>query len=129
MDLLQIVMYQPVNGGVRWPWGERFSEELPTINERFESESRPTSIVELHETEKISEIQKSINVNQRYMFLNDLFGSDVEVYNHALDEVENSESFDNSVEFLVQNYSKKYEWDMNSDEVKELLKVIFRRFR
>ena len=103
---------------------ERFSEELPTINERFESESRPTSIVELHETEKISEIQKSINVNQRYMFLNDLFGSDVEVYNHALDEVENSESFDNSVEFLVQNYSKKYEWDMNSDEVKELLKVI-----
>jgi hypothetical protein len=30
---------------------------------------------------------------------------------------------------LVQNYAKEYFWDMNSDEVKELLKVIFRRFR
>lgn len=108
---------------------DTFSEETHTINERFESESHSSSIAEAHETEKISEIQKSISVNQRYMFLNDLFGGDREVYEQALNNVENSASFDDSVELLVQNYSKKYEWDMNSDEVKELLKVIFKRFR
>lgn len=108
---------------------ETFSEETPTINEKFESESQPSSIAEVHETEKISEIQKSISVNQRYMFLNDLFGGDGEVYETALIQVENCASFDDSVELLVQNYSKKFEWDMNSDEVKELLKVIFKRFR
>lgn len=108
---------------------ETFSEETPTINEKFENESQSSSIVEVHETEKISEIQKSINVNQRYMFLNDLFGGESKEYEQALIKVENSASFDDSVELLVQNYSKKYEWDMNSDEVKELLKVIFKRFR
>ena len=108
---------------------DTFSEETHTINERFESESHSSSIAKAHETEKISEIQKSISVNQRYMFLNDLFGGDREVYEQALNNVENSASFDDSVELLVQNYSKKYEWDMNSDEVKELLKVIFKRFR
>lgn len=108
---------------------DTFSEETHTINERFESESHSSSIAEAHETEKISEIQKSISVNQRYMFLNDLFGGDREVYEQALNNVEHSASFDDSVELLVQNYSKKYEWDMNSDEVKELLKVIFKRFR
>ncbi|MFT7032338.1 MAG: hypothetical protein ACJA2S_000837 [Cyclobacteriaceae bacterium] len=108
---------------------ETFSEETPTVNEKFENESQHSSIVEVHETEKISEIQKNISVNQRYMFLNDLFGGDSEEYEQALNKVENSDSFDDSVELLVQNYSKKYEWDMNSDEVKELLKVIFKRFR
>ena len=29
----------------------------------------------------------------------------------------------------TQNYSKEYFWDMNSDEVKEFLKVVFRYFR
>lgn len=108
---------------------EKFTEEKHTINEKFENSQPKSSIAEVHETEKISEIQKSISVNQRYMFLNDLFNGDSNDYSKALVEVENSNSFDESVEILVQNYSKKYEWDMNSDEVKELLKVIFKRFR
>ncbi|MEQ6121817.1 hypothetical protein [Reichenbachiella sp. MALMAid0571] len=108
---------------------EKFTEEKHTINEKFENNKPKSSIAEVHETEKISEIQKSISVNQRYMFLNDLFNGDSSEYSKALEEVEKSNSFDESVELLVQNYSKKYEWDMNSDEVKELLKVIFKRFR
>lgn len=108
---------------------EKFVEEKTTLNEKFEKKEQASSIAEVHESGKISEIQKSISVNQRYMFLNDLFNGDPKAYHTALEEVENSNSFDDSVEILVQNYSKKYEWDMNSDEVKELLKVIFKRFR
>ena len=108
---------------------EQFSEPSPTINEQFEKEKSEATVAEVRESESVSEIQKSINVNQRYMFLNDLFGSDEAVYSQALNEVESSNSFDESVELLVQRYSKKFEWDMNSDEVKELLKVIFKRFR
>ncbi|MFY0650617.1 MAG: hypothetical protein JXQ96_01225 [Cyclobacteriaceae bacterium] len=109
---------------------EKFSEEKTTLNETFEKETQTVStIAEVHETEKVSEIQKSISVNQRYMFLSDLFNGDESAYNTALQKVEESNSFDDSVELLVQNYSKQYEWDMNSDEVKELLKVIFKRFR
>ena len=108
---------------------EKFTEEKHTINEKFENNQPKSSIAEVHETEKISEIQKNISVNQRYMFLNDLFNGDSSEYSNALEAVEKSNSFDESVELLVQNYSKKYEWDMNSDEVKELLKVIFKRFR
>jgi hypothetical protein len=108
---------------------EKFVEEKATLNQRFERKEPAASIAEAHESGKISEIQKNISVNQRYMFINDLFDNDPKAYNDALEEIENSNSFDDSVELLVQKYSKEYDWDMNSDEVKELLKVIFKRFR
>jgi hypothetical protein len=30
---------------------------------------------------------------------------------------------------IVQSYAQDLSWDMNSEEVKELLKVVFRKFR
>lgn len=108
---------------------DQFSEELPTVNDQFEIEIPSSTVAEVHQNKSISNLHGSININQRFMFLNDLFNGDVEQYEHALIEVEMSDSFDDSVEMLVQNYSKKYNWDMNSDEVKELLKVIFKKFR
>ncbi len=109
---------------------EQFASESNIINEQFEEELKPVrTIVEQHQEQKTSELHSSISVNQRYMFLNDLFEGDVEAYNTAISDIENFNSFDNSVEYLMQNYSRKYQWDMTSDEVKELLKVIFKRFR
>ena len=109
---------------------DQFAEEKKTINQQFGSQSKPKpTIADQHANHPISDLVKSINVNQRYMFLNDLFDGNINDYENALNDVEHSQSFDDSVEILVQNYSKKYRWDMNSEEVKELLKVIFKRFR
>lgn len=108
---------------------EQFAEETQTLNDQFDNESKPVTVSEKMETEKVSELHSSISVNQRYMFLSDLFDNDVNEYNNAIDSIEKCESFDESVEHLMQNYSRKYQWDMASDEVKELLKVIFKKFR
>ena len=63
------------------------------------------------------------------MFIKELFYNDKNQFEQALSELEDFNSFDESVEFLVQSYAKHNEWDMQSDEVKEFLKVLFRRHR
>jgi hypothetical protein len=108
---------------------EQFISDTQTINDQFEETEKITTIAEKHETSPISELHSSINVNERYMFLNDLFEGDENEYNSAIASIEECESFDESVEYLMQNYSRKFQWNMGSDEVKELLKVIFKRFR
>ncbi len=75
------------------------------------------------------ELFDSISMNHRYMFVQELFDGDNEVFTQAIEGINERKSFDEAVEFLVQAYSKDFYWDMNSDEVKELLKVVFRRFR
>ena len=102
-------------------------EEEHSINQKYESEHK--TLAEMHEGKKIESVFDAISINHRYMFLQELFDGDNELFNEALKEVDTCETFDEAVEMLVQNYAKEFFWDMNSDEVKELLKVVYRKFR
>lgn len=108
---------------------QQYEGDIKTLNQQYEEKEKSETIAAALETKSLSNLKNNININQRYMFVNDLFEGNDSDYEVAMDAVEDCDSFDSSVELLVQNYAKKYEWDMNSDEVKELLKVIFKRFR
>lgn len=104
-------------------------QDVKSLNEMYEEQEVKETIASKHESTSISDLAKSISINQRYMFLSELFEGNESDYHAALEAIESRDSFDDSVEFLVQNYSRQYAWDMSSDEVKEFLKVIFKRFR
>ena len=102
-----------------------FPQEI--INEQFEKDEE--TLAEHHESQKGDSILELISLNHRYMFIKELFKNDKDQFEKALGEIEDFDSFDSSVEYLVQSYAKYNEWNMQSDEVKEFLKVLFRRFR
>lgn len=103
-----------------------FPEEI--INKQFEKEEE--TLVEHHESQqKGDNILELISLNHRYMFIKELFRNDKNEFENALFELQDFSTFDESVEYLVQSYAKHNSWDMQSDEVKEFLKVLFRRFR
>jgi hypothetical protein len=102
-------------------------EDMKILNDKFEVGAK--TLADLHEEKKIDSIMEAISINHRYMFLQELFDGDNDQFQKAIEKIENSESFDSAVEMLVQDYSKDYFWDMNSEEVKEFLKVVFRYFR
>ncbi len=108
---------------------EEKEDDFPqeTINGQFEREEE--TLAEHHESKKGDSILELISLNHRYMFIKELFKNDKDQFEKALGEIEDFDSFDSSVEYLVQSYAKYNEWNMQSDEVKEFLKVLFRRFR
>ncbi|MEQ9229684.1 MAG: hypothetical protein RIF46_03315, partial [Cyclobacteriaceae bacterium] len=109
------------------PDEEDEDDEDAILNSRFE-DPMVGSIAEKHEADADSMLS-AISLNHRYMFINELFDGEADLFAEAINRVDSSKSFDDSVEMLMQNYAKDFHWDMNSDEVKELLKIIFRRFR
>lgn len=124
--------FEPVedeDDGITDSINQQYKEDIKTLNQRYEEKEKAKTVAAALETKSLSNLKNNININQRYMFVNDLFDGNDKDYEVAMDQVEACDSFDSSVELLVQNYSRKYTWDMNSDEVKELLKVIFKRFR
>lgn len=106
---------------------EEDPEQENTVMEKFEVDQK--TLAELHEDQKIESVFEAISINHRYMFLQELFDGDNELFTTALKDVDACKTFDEAVEMLVQNYAKDFFWDMNSDEVKELLKVVYRKFR
>lgn len=109
---------------------EDIEEELEsdTINKQFEKKEE-TIAEHLESKKKEDAILDMISLNQRYMFIKELFLDDKRQFHQALTQLEGFDSFDSSVEFLVQNYAKDNEWNMQSDEVKEFLKILFRKHR
>lgn len=106
---------------------EQFPEAGETINDTFSKKS--STLADQLEQKKVQTIMEAISVNHRYMFTKELFDGSREAFTEAIAAIEACESFDDAVELLVQTYAKERAWDMNSEEVKELLKVVFRKFR
>ena len=108
--------------------GKEDDKDDDILNDKFEDPMAVPTIAESHEGQTDS-MMAAISVNHRYMFINELFDGEADLFTEAIGKVETCKSFDESVEILVQNYAKEFHWNMSSDEVKELLKIIFRRFR
>lgn len=106
---------------------QKFAKTEETLNDQFKEEQ--VSVAAKHQQKKISSILEAVSLNQEFMFTSELFGGEKDLFLEAVEKIETCNSFDESVEMLVSSYSKEYSWDMNSVEVKELLKVVFRRFR
>ncbi len=106
---------------------QKFAKSEETLHDQYKEEQ--VSVAAKHQQKKISSILEAVTVNQEYMFTTELFGGEKDLFLEAVEKIESCNSFDESVEILVSNYSKDFSWDMNSVEVKELLKVVFRRFR
>ncbi|MEM6829934.1 MAG: hypothetical protein AAF551_05420 [Bacteroidota bacterium] len=106
---------------------KKVDPEVETINDFFVDKKE--TVAEHLEKSTESSLLKSISVNQRYMFQKELFGEDPVAFQNCLFELEDHRSFDAAVEFLVQGYAKEFKWNMQSNEVKEFLKMLFRKFR
>ena len=105
------------------------TEPGETLNDQFTNDTEQTVAEHLEETQAVDGMLASISLNQQYMFAQELYGGDANAFQSSINTIDNIGSFDDAVEHLVTNYAKKFDWDMNSDEVKELLKIIFRKFR
>lgn len=107
---------------------EEIDQSPSTLNDRFAERDR-TTVADQLEEKKVNSIMEAISVNHRYMFTKELFDGNREEFTGAIEQIERCKSFDDAVEMLVQDFARDREWDMNSEEVKELLKVVFRKFR
>lgn len=104
-------------------------QEQETINDQFTEGDTSTLVEQMSDTNSAKGILHAVSVNQQYMFTQELFRGNANDFQKSMAEIDQFNSFDEGVEHLVSGYAKRYDWDMNSEEVKELLKVIFRRFR
>ncbi len=98
-----------------------------TLNDQFLQEPQPT-LVDIHRKVKIENIKGHITINQRFMFVNDLFNGKTEEFLAAVDELENKPTFQEALEFLKVNYGEKNGWDMESETLVEFLDVLSKRY-
>jgi hypothetical protein len=77
---------------------------------------------------KIESIRKNISINQRYMFVNELFGEDSNAFNIALTQLDEMGTKKDAMNLIDRQLSKEYQWDRDSEIVMEFLDIVERKF-
>lgn len=104
-----------------------FVDESVTLNDQLQKKMKST-LDELQEKQKNGSIKKSITINQRFMFVKELFGGSNEQFEKALELIDRANSYVEVNQLVKTEYMVHYNWDMESEEVAEFLELLERRF-
>ena len=106
---------------------EKFKTQKPTLLETLGAEKKE-AIIDIHEEKPSKGLKKSITINQRFMFENELFNGDKDEFEMVINYLENCSANQEAMEFINENYVEKKNWDLEKEEVVEFFSVINKRF-
>lgn len=106
------------------------TETTPTLNDRLREATRtePANVAETFHQAPIESIARSISLNQKFRFINQLFNGSSTAYNQAIEEIDTLNNYGQALDLISYRYASQYLWDMSSDEVSELVEILKRRF-
>ena len=106
---------------------EKLNQDQKTLNDHSQANGRNT-LLDYHQKSRIESIRGAISLNQRFLFINNLFHGNVEAFSHALEELETCSSFAEAREVMLKKFVPRYLWDVTSAEAEEFIDIVKRRF-
>jgi len=105
---------------------DEFEDAKSILNDTHVEET--PSLVEIMQRGKIESMEKSLTVNQRFMFVKELFEGNVEEFKKAIDYIDECAKKDHALKFLEEHYGKLKSWDIEKEEVIEFYDLVSRKF-
>ncbi|QMW02049.1 hypothetical protein [Spirosoma foliorum] len=102
----------------------------PSLNDtlRDTAPAEPSTVAETFHRAPIESVARSISLNQKFRFINQLFNGNSSAYNQAVEEIDTLNNYGQALDLISYRYASQYLWDMSSDEVSELVEILKRRF-
>lgn len=75
----------------------------------------------------IEDIRSAIGINDKFRFINQLFGGTAQEYEIAIHQLNTSGNYDSALEYFS-SLQQLYNWDGESDSVKDLFDLVERRY-
>jgi len=95
---------------------DRFKKEEATLNERFK------------EHQKIESLRSHISVNERFLFISELFKGNHTAFNMCINELEQCSNLQEAEQLLQNDYISRYQWDISQGQAAVLMGLVKRRF-
>lgn len=108
---------------------EKQVEKESSLNDRLAraQEDRPT-FAEKMQKKPISDLKKAIGLNERFSFINELFQQNADIFHSSIDQLNSCDSFGKALDIVQNEFAVKYEWDMESRSVTNLIELVERRY-
>ena len=105
------------------------TEEPLTINQKISAQLNKTAKLseQLH-PHGITDLKQAINLNDKLLYIKDLFNGYNLAYSEAIDILNRCQTFEEAEEFLTNNYATKNHWESKQATVEKFHALLRRRF-
>jgi hypothetical protein len=120
----------PILHGQEFEEEEDDHEDEPesTLNDSFMGNSYETVADKLKNDQDNDSLKSMLSINEKFMFINDLFDGNQEDFTKVLDFLESCGSKQEAVSFVESNYLKHNIWKENAPQVKAFLALLDKKF-
>lgn len=101
-------------------------EKSASIAEKYASEQKFTLAEKLKMT-RINDLRSAIGINQKFLFMNDLFEGENTSFNDAITRLNSCNNGDEAHQILNE-YAQKYHWNHDGERVHQFTELIVRRY-
>ncbi len=106
---------------------EQQKEEQKSINDTFSSQQESKSLADKLSKKPIGDLSEAIGLNQKFLFMNDLFAGENNLYKEAVNTLNNFSNFIEADEY-INVLTSKHNWDKSSRSVKDFIELVERRY-
>jgi hypothetical protein len=105
---------------------ERTEHKSESLNDRLKQDK--TEVVEVLKHEPIKDLRKAIGINDRFVFINDLFRGDEAMYERSIKTINSFHIFPEAEYWINRELIVKLGWDREHEIVKHFYQLVKRRF-
>lgn len=110
------------------PLGERLKHgEVKSIHDIIAARRSDVSISARLQQHPISDLRSAIGINEKFIFVYELFGGNVPLYNEAIERLNRMDRREEAIE-LMEQYRAEYHWDIENMAFQKLVDMISRRY-
>ena len=101
-------------------------ENIPTLGDMLE-QSEDKSLAARLQRKPVSDLITAIGINDKFLFLNELFGGSMEKYNKSIRSLNGFSTLLGAKTYMSE-LQIEFQWDCTSDAYKKLNDLVERRF-
>ncbi len=98
-----------------------------TLADELENEQANT-VLNYHRKQKIDSIRKNISIQQKFMFVKELFRNDDKEFNQVIEYLDSCSDRNEALEYISNNYFNTNIWNEEDEPVVEFMTVVDKKF-
>ena len=97
-----------------------------SINDTFAGDAPKKTVADKLSRQPIKDLKSAIGLNQKFLFMNDLFEGENELFNNAINKINAFNTLPEAIAFIDSNLSSA--WDKENSSVLNFMDLVERRF-
>ncbi len=109
--------------------GDQYRKDDNSLHQRISGQKEDKSIGTRMQQKGISSLKDAIGVNDKFLFINELFNGNIQAYNEAISKLNNSDSLNEAFDYLNE-LNREFAWDAKRSEqtIEKLAAFVQRRY-